>query len=468
MKNLLKSFMCVAILIVASFGVVACDKNKDPENPPPAPQPVALTIDMVSLQYSSVAYDGIAKEPTVTVTVNQTAVANTEYTVAYTNNTNAGTANVEVTAATGSTVISGSISKTFTIEKGTTIANSYETLVSALANVNYNKVNVASDIIVPAGQTLTIPQGVEVVFDGVALENNGTLVNQGTLKAIVSTREALVDAFNWSNYIVLSADIVKIDQTYDDIDVNATDQDYKFTLDLNGYDIESELNFRTWGSHEGAYKYFDYGIDVDIINSNTEVKSTIGRYEPHCYYGLMVNGGENLKVSVENAIIKGYYAGIYTNGSCNVGGEFTATNCDFVGNVEGTLGAYMAANYDYTLTNCLFVGGTAYYTKSGTHTLTNCEFVAKQEYSNPQYDGSGASPTGSAIVVDSCVGDYGRELVLNIVGGTVNSLYGYGIEEVSTAATGVTLINYATVEATGVEYVGCTLGEHLENTVEAE
>ena len=80
MKNLLKSFMCVAILIVASLGVVACDKNEDPANPPPAPQPVALTIDMVSLQYSSVAYDGIAKEPTVTVTVNQTAVANTEYT----------------------------------------------------------------------------------------------------------------------------------------------------------------------------------------------------------------------------------------------------------------------------------------------------------------------------------------------------------------------------------------------------
>ena len=466
MRNLLKSFMCVAILIVASLGVVACDKEGDPSTP--APQPVALTIDMVSLQYSSVAYDGIAKEPTVTVTVNQTAVADTEYTVAYTNNTNAGTANVEVTAATGSTVISGTISKTFTIEKGTTIANSYETLVSALANVNYNKVNVSNDIVVSAGQTLTIPQGVEVVFDGVALENNGTLVNQGTLKAVVSTRDALVDAFNWSNYIVLSADIVKIDQTCDDIDVNATDKDYNFTLDLNGYDIESELNFRTWGYHEGAYKYFDYSIDVNIINSNTEVKSTIGRSEPHCYYGLMVNGNENIKVSVENVKFIGYYAGVYTNGTCNLDGEFSATNCEFVCGGESGGGAYMAANYTYTLTNCRFEGDTAYYTKSGTHTLTNCEFVSDKEYSAPQYHGSAAIPTGSAIVVDSCVGSYGQELDVTIVGGTITSAYGYGIEEVSTAAAGVTLVNYATVEVSGVEHVECPLGEHLENVVEAE
>ena len=182
----------------------------------------------------------------------------------------------------------------------------------------------------------------------------------------------------------------------------------------------------------------------------------------------MVNGNENIKVSVENVKFIGYYSGVYTNGTCNLGGEFSATNCEFICSVESCSSAYMAANYTYTLTNCSFVGGTAYYTKSGTHTLTNCEFVSDKEYSAPQYDGSGAIPTGSAIVVDSCVGDYGRELDVTIIGGTITSTYGYGIEEVSTAATGVTLVNYATVEVSGVEYVGCPLGEHLENTVEAE
>ena len=69
----------------------------------------------VTLSGNSYTYDGKAKTPSVTVTLDgKTLVLNTDYTVSYSNNTNAGTATVTVTG-TGS--YTGSKTATFTIVK---------------------------------------------------------------------------------------------------------------------------------------------------------------------------------------------------------------------------------------------------------------------------------------------------------------------------------------------------------------
>ena len=69
----------------------------------------------ITLEKDSYVYDGIAKTPAVTVTLNgKTLTLNTDYTVAYTNNINVGTAKATVT---GKGNYKGSVTKTFSITK---------------------------------------------------------------------------------------------------------------------------------------------------------------------------------------------------------------------------------------------------------------------------------------------------------------------------------------------------------------
>ncbi len=69
----------------------------------------------MTLEKDSYTYDGKAKTPAVTVTLNgKTLTLNTDYTVAYTNNINVGTAKATVT---GKGNYKGSVTKTFTITK---------------------------------------------------------------------------------------------------------------------------------------------------------------------------------------------------------------------------------------------------------------------------------------------------------------------------------------------------------------
>lgn len=75
----------------------------------------SLSNAAVTLSKTSYTYTGAARKPSVTVTYNgKTLVKNTDYTITYKNNTNAGTATVTVT---GKGSYTGSISKTFTINK---------------------------------------------------------------------------------------------------------------------------------------------------------------------------------------------------------------------------------------------------------------------------------------------------------------------------------------------------------------
>lgn len=75
--------------------------------------PAALTEDSVTLAEDSFTYDGSAKTPEVTVVLrDQTLVKDRDYTVAYANNTDAGTATVTIT---GKDNYAGTVTKTYRI-----------------------------------------------------------------------------------------------------------------------------------------------------------------------------------------------------------------------------------------------------------------------------------------------------------------------------------------------------------------
>lgn len=77
-----------------------------------------VTSPTIALSETSYTYDGTAKTPTVTVNDGETVIPASEYTVGYSNNTNAGTATVTITDVEGGNyIVSGS--KTFNIGKKT-------------------------------------------------------------------------------------------------------------------------------------------------------------------------------------------------------------------------------------------------------------------------------------------------------------------------------------------------------------
>ena len=78
--------------------------------------PKPLGSETISLEQTTYTYDGTAKKPSVTVKDGDTTINSDNYTVSYSNNTNAGTATVTVKAKTGKNwAVNGS--KTFTIKR---------------------------------------------------------------------------------------------------------------------------------------------------------------------------------------------------------------------------------------------------------------------------------------------------------------------------------------------------------------
>ncbi len=90
-----------------------------------------ISVCKITLSPASYTYDGAAKKPAVTVKNGTTALTNgTDYTVAYANNTNAGTATVTVT---GKGSYAGTLTSTFTINR----RSLSDASVSGIANKTY-------------------------------------------------------------------------------------------------------------------------------------------------------------------------------------------------------------------------------------------------------------------------------------------------------------------------------------------
>ena len=76
---------------------------------------ISLSDCIVTIPQDSYVFDGAAIKPIVTVKYGNKIISTTEYTVSYSDNVNVGTATVIITANSDSTVISGSVAKTFDI-----------------------------------------------------------------------------------------------------------------------------------------------------------------------------------------------------------------------------------------------------------------------------------------------------------------------------------------------------------------
>ena len=351
-------------------------------------------------------------------------------------------------------------------DKANVTVKNVSELQEALTGNKYDdaKIILGNDLLIDSGVSLTISDKKTLDLDEYVLTVNGSLTNNGkvittskilgsgtftnngTVQANVNSVNNLTDAFEYANEISLSGDIINLngDEYISDISLNCTNKNYEFSLDLNGHKLGAELNIINYIN--GSYT--NYGATINIKNSGEKSNAVMGLDNKDCWYGLMVKGNDKINVTANNVTFLGDQGGIYSNGLCD-GAKVIATNCTFNGlNSTSGVGAYLAGNYNYNFTNCEFNGATGYYSKSGTHVLKDCMVKGTNaSYSPANYNGNGAEPTGSALVVDSNPG-YIKTLNVTIDGGTYESTSGYAIEEVSTYKTQSEKVSYANVTYT--------------------
>lgn len=115
MKRIASLFLAMITILSISFSVSA-ETIDDPQTPPS--QTVDLSECNITLSKTEYPYFAKARTPIVTVEFGGiTFKKETDYTVSYLNNINAGKAKAVITAVNGSTVLTGKVTKEFTINK---------------------------------------------------------------------------------------------------------------------------------------------------------------------------------------------------------------------------------------------------------------------------------------------------------------------------------------------------------------
>lgn len=443
MKRVFKYCSLVLVLALCAGLFTACGT-----------EPVELVSNMVSLEYTSVKYDGAEKKPAVLIKNGETEIDANEYEVSYKNNINAGTASVKISAKEDAKTIKGTVVVGFVISKSSTEVSSLDEVVSVLGNTNFNYATVLSEITISKNQTINIPEGFTINFGNKKLINNGKVVNNGTIIQNVNIEgmgeienkgeivagvvdfDQISSALNYANIIKIEEDIA-LPSNQDNYLISFNNAKYpELTIDLNGKTINRGFKINSDGnidkisfinSSEREAKIDTTGIDFDItpiaLSGNAD-KSTPIKVEL-----------KNIKFIGESALISKS-----ANGSSFY--QVVANDCKFIGTeVAGAL----QANYGYTFINCEFEGKTAIYLKSGEYNFENCTLTAtKENYVVPEYSDNQCVATGSAMVVDSAEG-FIKNLKVVINGGKITSESGNAIEEIATSTPDGDLVYYSEI-----------------------
>ena len=436
MKKLFNYFSFVLIIALCAGLFTACGS-----------EPTDLVSNMVTLEYTSVEYDGEEKTPSVAVKIGEETIDSNEYEIKYSNNTKVGTASVKVTAVEGAKSIKGTVTVGFEILTATAETTTLSGIKDAIEDANYGEVSVTSALTIASTETLTIPEDFVVNFgdniltnDG-TIENNGTIIqnknilgsgtieNNGEIIAEVDTFTELKNAFTYASTTKLVADIGLPTQAEPDGEYLAchTAKYDTITLDINGHTLKRALNFNA-----------EYNVhELKVVNSseNEAVVDVRGLNDCAIYFRHNQAKSTAFDAKVSNITFIGDNAAVKTNGMCKSEDfKISFKDCKFDGG--NTTGAYLPAGYNYKFENCEFKGISAYYAKSGVHTLVDCTMIAtKSDYSDPTHNNDGCDETGSALILDSSQ-NYHKPLVVNVDGGSFESKSGYSIEEYATSKNG--------------------------------
>ena len=198
-----KRVLIVALVALVLLSAAACvtddEKGKiEPEQKTP------LTADMITIGGTySYTGDPICPDQSgiISVIVDGSRVDSSQFTYSYSDNVNAGTASVTVTAKQSCTKVTGSATAHFEIAPATKTSTDISALQSLLDDPNYGTIYYDGDdalaansaLVVPKGKTLQLNNGLIVdgkltvdgtliVYNNGKLFGSGSLTNNGTLE----------------------------------------------------------------------------------------------------------------------------------------------------------------------------------------------------------------------------------------------------------------------------------------------
>ena len=198
-----KRVLIVALIALVLMSAAACVIDDEKGKVEPA-QKTQLTADMITVG-GTYSYTGEPVCPdqsgTISVVVDGSRVDASQFTYSYSDNVNAGTASVTVTAKESCTKVTGSATAHFEIAPATKTSTDGSALQRLLDDPNYGTIyydgNDAlaanSVLVVPKGKTLQLNNGLTVngkltvngtliVYNNGKLLGNGFLTNNGTLE----------------------------------------------------------------------------------------------------------------------------------------------------------------------------------------------------------------------------------------------------------------------------------------------
>ena len=198
-----KRVLIVALIALVLLSAAACVTDDEKGKVEPA-QKTQLTADMITVG-GTYSYTGEPVCPdqsgTISVVADGSHVDASQFTYSYSDNVNAGTASVTVTAKESCTKVTGSATAHFEIAPATKTSTDISALQSLLDDPNYGMIYYGGDdplaansvLVVPKGKTLQLNNGLTVngkltvdgtliVYSNGKLLGSGSLTNNGTLE----------------------------------------------------------------------------------------------------------------------------------------------------------------------------------------------------------------------------------------------------------------------------------------------
>lgn len=261
----------------------------------------------------------------------------------------------------------------------------------------------------------TVGQLTEQLNNGGAVRLTNTLTLDEPLK-ITSAERAVLDLNGneligpaGENTIVLNRNT---DLTVMNGAIRGTQEDYDIISVLNA---ELTLDHVTiTGVGDDAISVTDQFHDGDstIRITNSEI------YANSCAVYVRGNGPKSEKktrIIVEDSMLRGDYITVMGNGSEDYWGtEIVMTGCDLTGFYAAVY--QPQSNSCMKLVDCTVTAGTAVVVKGGDMELESCRITSTDAASAPQFEGSGFTQTGDALLVDC---SYGLGINVKVSGDSV-------------------------------------------------
>ena len=430
----------------------------------------------VTLSSYSVDYTGAELCPSVTIKRSSTTLNNDDFNIIYSNNTNAGTAEVRVSPNTSfNHYYVGSSISTFVINRVvyTINENSIDSTncTTFFDNTNYYKYVLTKNLNVY--HSFTIPDGLIVDTKGYRFiqQNSGYRITLGEGVQLWMETNNIAD-FTTNNLqylatkITLSGDVgtygteatIKHELKSEAVDNNTFfvgEDPYNLTIDLNGHNLYARI-----------YLFQDCNkqVNVSIINSSNTDASVGYAENTYSIWQTGANGKDD-HITLDNLQLNSLHISGPNIQTINVSN--CVINNTYSNTGTGGIGLYVYSTRNYqssgeirclttaTFTNCSFTGYTAANIQgAGYYTFTGCTFSANGNYLTNGTDNYRRK--GTALTIQHAA----EHISVDITGGSMSKTATNGyLVEVVYIQTGTTTV---VTETTASSY-NASSGYHYAN-----